>query len=324
MGRAAVTLSLGLLLLVASAHDSRADDKVDLDVVSTAAARSCTDGEVLRSKIAERLGRDPFVTNSDAHELGRLHVAFAREQGTWTAKITLTDGSGKRSGERTLTRSAATCGPLVTEVAFTIAVLLENLAPAEPVLPAAPAPLPEPVASELETAAPKTTPQRTSRIDAAIGGAGTVGGAPAPTVGGEVALGVDVARLRIEVGGRLFFPASSDGDVAVRTRAVYGRLAPCYGLLLASACFVVAVGSVSGEAVGAGVASSRIDAQLYAAGGVGALSRFFVIKDVVFVRASVDLLFSLSRVGFDVGDQRVWTVPMISGAGTLGLGARLP
>jgi hypothetical protein len=35
-------------------------------------------------------------------------------------------------------------------------------------------------------------------------------------------------------------------------------------------------------------------------------------------------LFSITRTGFDVGDRRVWTVPVFAAAGTLALGARLP
>jgi hypothetical protein len=122
----------------------------------------------------------------------------------------------------------------------------------------------------------------------------------------------------------MFFPASSDGDVGIRTRLVHGRLAPCYGWTVLAGCVVAAVGSVSGEAVGEGVASSRLTGQLYAAGGPGLLSRVFVLDDLVFVRASIDLLFAATRAGFDVGDRRVWTVPVVSGAGALALGVRLP
>jgi hypothetical protein len=165
---------------------------------------------------------------------------------------------------------------------------------------------------------------RATRIDAAIGPAGALGGAPAPSGGGELTIGVDVARLRVELSGRMYLPASSEGDVAVRTRLVHGRLAPCYGWGVLAGCVVAAIGSVSGEAVGDGVASSRLDGQLYAAGGVGALSRVFVVEDVLFVRAAIDLLFAATRAGFDVGDQRVWTVPIVSAAGAIALGVRLP
>src|SRR6185295_9796958 len=98
--------------------------------------------------------------------------------------------------------------------------------------------------------------------------------------------GIDVARLRVELAGRLFFPASADGDPAVRTRLVYGRIAPCYGWVV--------------------------------------LSRCFVVGDVLFARASVDLLFALSRTSFDVGETRVWTLPAVGAVGTFGVGARIP
>lgn len=329
MARGALLAIISVLLGLSWAHESKAEEGAELEIVSTKAASTCADAVILRSKIAERLGRDPFAHSSGARPSGRLTVWFAHADHAWTAKIALDDASGKRNGERTLTREGGTCGPLVTDVAFTIAVLFENLAPVEALSPPPPSPPPpspplEPFDPEVKAPAPAKPPERNVRVDAVIGGAGAIGGAPAPTVGGEVVVGIDAARLRVEVGGRLFLPASSDGDVAVRTRLLYGRIAPCYGLRVISACFIAAVGSLSGEAVGERIASSRIDAQIYAAGGMGVLARFFVIDDVLFIRTSVDVLFSLSRVGFDVGDQRVWTLPFVSGAGSLGIGARLP
>jgi hypothetical protein len=322
-----------LVALVASAftllraRDARADDASRFEVSSKDEARTCGDTEILRAKVAERLGRDPFTAEASS---GRLRISFARERQAWTAEITMFDAAGERSGVRTLTRAGATCEPLVTSVVFTVAVLLEELAPRAPSPPQAPPrdaprspeePWPQPPAPDTPRPPP---PPRTTHVDAALGATGAVGGAPAPSVGGEIVVGLDVTRFRVELAGRLYLPASSDGDVAVRTRLVYGRIAPCYGWEVLSACFVAAVGSVSGEATGARVASSQLDGQVYAAGGVGALSRLFFIGDRLFVRASIDLLFAATRVGFDVGDRRVWTLPVVSAASVVGFGARLP
>jgi hypothetical protein len=308
----------GILFLVglAQAREAKADEQLRFDVEATRAASTCVEGDVLRSKIAERLGRDPF----DANAQRRLHVAFARPDRAWTAEIALYDADEKKTGARTLAREGATCAPLVNEVVFTIAVLLEELAPPPPAPPPPPPP-PEPPPRDEAPAQPP--PPTKLRIDASVGAAGAIGGSPAPNVGGEAIAGIDHGRLRLELGGRVFLPASSDGDVAVRTRLVYGRLAPCYGLLVISGCAAFAIGSVSGEATGEGVASSRIDGQVYAAGGPGVLSRV-PFGDIVFVRAAIDFLFAFSRVGFDVGDRRVWTLPAVSAAATLGVGARLP
>jgi hypothetical protein len=91
-----------------------------------------------------------------------------------------------------------------------------------------------------------------------------------------------------------------------------------------SACAVGVVGSISGEATGEGIASSTLAAEPYAAAGIGALSRFFVVDDLLFIRASIDALLSITRTGFDVGDRHVWTVPAFAAAGTIAFGARLP
>ncbi|MBX3261156.1 MAG: sigma-70 family RNA polymerase sigma factor [Labilithrix sp.] len=321
MRRALVVLVVVLLVACsrrASADAGGEDDPGErarfvLASSASAAARSCAGAEVLRAKVAERLGRDPFTSSSTAR--GRLEVAFARDGArAWTAEIALFDASGERIGGRSLARAGATCEPLVGSVVFTIAVLLEDLAPPEPApRPSPPPPTAPPPSPPAPGAGASGPTARAAPRYVAVGGAGALGAeTPAPSVGGST-FGVDLARLRVELAGRLFLPASSEGDVAVRTRLVHGRLAPCYGWVVLAGCVVAAVGSVSGEAVGDGVVSSRLAGQLYAAGGVGVLSRVFVVDDLLFARASLDLLFAATRAGFDVGERRVWTAPVVFG-----------
>lgn len=301
-------------------------DAIALVTEVTADARTCASADVLRAKIAERLGRDPFTTDpKDATR--KIRVAFARDKTrAWTAEIALLDASGNASGARSIENKGATCEPLTTSVVFTIAVLLEDLepkpAPASP--PPAPAPPPPSSTEEEKKESPPPPAGRTVRLDASLGPTGALGTAPAFAGGGELGVGIDIARVRVELGGRAYLPASSDEAVAVRTRAIVGRVAPCYGWTAFSVCAVGVAGSLSGEAVGAGTVASRIEAQPYAAAGLGVLSRFFFVDDLLFVRASVDALFTITRAGFDVGDRRVWTVPVLAAAGTLAIGARLP
>lgn len=333
--RRAVTFVVAFLVgavVVASSRHAGAEERPQFELASasTADARTCADAEVIRAKVAERLGRDPFTTGADAR--GVLRVSFARDKArAWTADLALTDTTGQRIGARALSHAGATCEPLVGSVVFTIAVLLEDLAPPpEPARPAVPAPgpplveSPPPVTTSEAPATPPPPATRNTRFDASIGAVGALGGAPAPSAGGEVLLGVDMARLRVELSGRMYLPASSDGDVAVQTRLVHGRLAPCYGWVVLAGCVVAAAGSISGEAIGAGVVSSRLAGQLYAATGVGLLSRVFVVDDLLFVRAAIDVLLAVTQPGFDVGDRRVWTVPFVSAASTIGIGVRLP
>jgi hypothetical protein len=320
------TLLVGVLVVASSRRAGAEErDAFALESESNEGARACADSEVLRARVAERLGRDPFTTGASAR--GTLHVTFARDAArAWTAEIALIDTSGKRIGARSLKQAGATCEPLVGSVVFTIAVLLEDLTPPaqEPTPVVAPVPAPPPEAPAQPEAPAPPTPVHTPRFDASIGAVGVLGGAPAPSAGGEILLGLDASRLRVELSGRMYAPASSEGDVAVRARLAHGRLAPCYGWTVLAGCLVAAVGSVSGEAVGEGVTSSRLAGQPYAAAGVGAVSRLFLVDDLLFVRASVDVLLAVTRAGFDVGDRRVWTVPIVSAASTLALGVRLP
>jgi len=301
---------------------AQAAEGLRLEVEATADARSCKTPEVLRAKVAERLGRDPFVPDGDQ----KLRVAFAKTT-RFTAEITLVDKEGNALGSRSLSHAGPTCEPLVSSVAVTVAVVLEELAPAPPP-PAPPPPTPPPPAppepADKPAPPPPPPPERSILLDASLGGAGAVGAAPAPSAGGEITIGIARRRARLELGGRLFLPSSSGDDIAVRTRLVYGRLAPCYGWDVLSGCLAFALGSVSGEAVGEGVASSRLDGSLFAAGGVGAVSRIFVVRDIAFVRAAIDVLFPFARVGFDVGEARVWTLPAASFTGAISVGARLP
>lgn len=317
------------------------DELLGFDYDRAPEATSCGESELVRAKIAERLGRDPFVASTSqataSPGIRVLRVRMGRAKRAFTAEIVSLDASGRTSESRTLT-DALSCDTLVGSVAFTVAVLLEDLstpasAPAAPSSTAPnaapPNPWPDSPASRPDFARPAPTPSpspattaRRFQPDAALGVLGTVGTAPAVALGVQATVGADFDRLRLELAGRADFPASSAGDV-VRTRLVMGRVAPCYGVPVVSGCLLFAAGSLSGEAIGAGVDRPRIESAFYSAGGVALLSRVF-IGEGVFVRASAEVAVPFSRIGFDVGQQRVWTLSSVSAAGTLGIGVRLP
>ncbi len=322
-----VLLVVGLSL----AREARAAggdaDPMRLDVEGAEEAR-CASAETLRARIAERLGRDPFTDTREGR--ARLRVVFARKRGGYTGAVVLEGAGGERLGARSLERDGATCDPLVTDVVLVVAVLLEDLAPRPEPQAAEPPPTPPastPAASEPAPPPPPPAPALPAdsvHVDFALGGGSAFGLAPRPAVAGEIVSGLDVSRLRVEVSGRMTLPASGDGDVAVRTQIVTGRLAPCYGFRVLSPCASLAIGSISGEAIGRGVVAARSAGQLYAGAGAGLVSRVFFAEDRIFVRAAVEVLFALARAGFDVGGQRVWGVPPVSASATVGLGVRLP
>lgn len=298
-----------------------------LEVEGSTETRSCANAEVLRARIAERLGRDPFTDTRDGS--ARLRVVFARKRGGFSGAVLLEGAGGERLGARTLERDGATCDPLVTDVVLVVAVLLEDLAPrpeptGEPPPPPPPPPDPPPARAEPAPAPPPAPATDRVHVDFALGGGTAVGLSPSPAAAGEVVTGLDVSRLRIEASGRVTLPASSGGDVAVRTQIVTGRLAPCYGFRVLSPCATLAIGRIEGEAAGTGVVAARSAGQLYAGAGAGLVSRVFFAEERIFARASVDVLFALARAGFDVGAERVWSVPPVSLSATLGVGVRLP
>lgn len=318
------------MLLAPGVASAAGPETFRLDYELAPAARSCVGADVLRAKIAERLGRDPFEpTSGRADERTRVlsvGVRRAGDRGVFSAEIRLLE-YGKVVGRRLLDGDAASCDSLASAIVLTVAVLLEDppdpnptLAPSTLGAPpdaeraAEPAPVPPP---------PPAGPPARLRLDVAMGALASFGVAPSPAAGGEARLGVDRDRFRLELGARGTLPASSDDAIGVRTRLVVGTLAPCYGLLIVSGCLAVNVGAISGEAVGASVARSSLGSAAYAAVGAAAVSRVF-FGDVLFARASIEATFALTRVGFDVGANRAWTVPLAGATGSLGVGARLP
>lgn len=317
--------ALGATVLLSTASARAETPSLRLELTTSPEARACAGDGTLRARVAERLGRDPF-TDVEVAAQRRLRVTFGRRPGGFTGAVVLEDANGARLGTRSFDRSGATCEPLVADVVLVVAVLLEDLAPRteEPPPPPAPAPAPEPPPERPAAPAAPPAPARVLRIDVGLGAGGVLGIAPRAAAAGEVIAAIDVGRARVEGGARVTLPASDEATVAVRSQAVTGRLAPCYGWQVLSPCAVLAIGSVRGEATGSGVASSQSAGQLYAGAGAGLLSRVFVAGDLVFVRASLEVLAALVRAGFDVGPSRAWSVPALSASATVGLGVRLP
>lgn len=316
-----------VLGLIHAQKAEAAESTIALDYSTSAEAAACGDAADMRARIAARLGRDPFSEDGSAGGVLRIRVQRAHKR-RYSAVITLVDAQGQARGSRTLEEPSAEA--LGTSVAFTVAVLIEDLptmtgvaAQSSPPQPSVVVPPPEEAQAPPPPAAKESSSQL--RIDAALGGSLSPWSAPAPAAGVDATLGADfgASRARIELSGRVYLPASSDADVSVRTRLIFARLAPCYGMPLLSGCLALAGGSVSGEAVGARVTNPQPTSAFFAAGGCGIVSRLFV-SERFFARAALEVWFPLARTSFDVGPERAFTLPAALGMGTLGVGARLP
>jgi hypothetical protein len=168
-------------------------------------AESCIAEDDLHRKIADMLGRDPFVDSNDTVIAGGVR----REGETLIATL-----SSKHRSEAPTSREFRTqapdCAPLTDAVALAIVLLVERAPippPSEPVNPALAA-TPAPVFSEQSVQA------KHGRRDAFIALAQaqwTLGWLPQPTTGVGLAFRYRIAERASVAAGGLWLPAASEG-----------------------------------------------------------------------------------------------------------------
>lgn len=119
-----VTLSALLVATVCGAlapvsADAQDVAQADLAYERTADASACPDADEFREMVAERLGRDPFVSGSPRV----VHVVFQREGRDYVGTVGVSPAGGARAAERAL--RARSCESVATSLATVIAVGLE-------------------------------------------------------------------------------------------------------------------------------------------------------------------------------------------------------
>jgi hypothetical protein len=116
----------------------------ELSVVRLDGSGSCPGATAFRSRVATRLGREPFGQPAER----AIETVLSRQADAWRAEITLRDATGIVQGRRTIEAVGTDCGPLFEATALAIAIAIDPeaaLGPAPPAPVAAPPPAPPPV-----------------------------------------------------------------------------------------------------------------------------------------------------------------------------------
>jgi hypothetical protein len=280
-------------------------------------ARVCPDGDALGTKVAERLGYNPF--RSDAEQ--RVTVVFAQRDGKLHAAVKAQDARGTLIGERGLDSDDDSCAELSDSVALTITILVDapNLG-APPTVPV--------VAPEIRSDAPPASEPRAAvtapRLVPRLGMAAllSTGSAPSPAAGFTIFAGARRGPWSVGLGGRADLPASDTfASGGVRTSLRVGELVPCAHLGVGFGCAVLGLGAISAE--GFSVPAARHLSAFYAHAGARLGAEVPVVSGFA-LRASVDLLAPITRTTVAIGNEDAFTTPVVSLTGGLGLVVLFP
>ncbi len=302
----------------------------------------CPAAEALRGQIEKRLGAG--VLAEDAAR--RVRADLRRSGDALTGTVTLVAPDGRPAGARTLRAAPGECGELVQAMALAISIAadpLQALAPPEP--PAVPVDPPPPEPPPLALAAPPeappppeppplalapplgpavppaAAPPETLDLYLALGGAVSIGTAPALAPGLTLEIGTrgDWWSVAAEARGDLPSGAQVAGG-EVRASLLAGTLAPCVHAGPWAACALATAGVLRGEGVDLADAR-RVDAP-YLAGGVRGAAEW-PLTEALGLRFWADARAPLTRVTLRVDEDVAWKSPAISMGFGFGLTGRL-
>lgn len=283
-------------------------------VHSASNAATCPDEAWLRESVTARLGRSPFVT--DGAPLFTTSVSCSSRG--CVADLRFLEAGQQRV--RTLNGTANECRELMESLSLALALAIDPLLltrpkPPPPVEAPPPVEVPPPPKVAPPPPAPAPVPPPPVRLDlqAAVGGAGIFG--PAPALGGGVLVGAGLGldRFQLWLEGQLDLPqATTVGEGAVTSQILVGRVAPCLRFSSFAACAVVSVGALQVD--GALPGGKRSSSPLVLAGGRVSWSHFFL--EWLGVRLHADVQAVITRTTVLAFGQPVWvTTPLAAGLG---------
>lgn len=298
----------------------------------------CPNERDFRAVVMSRLGIDPF---SDAAE-GTIEVVVTADGDDWFGVMQTSSG-----GTREI--SGSSCVELVQDMAASLSVFLtplansngakasvnpeaasstetsrETLAPFRAQTPLEPAQTSTPDSPDLgEAPSPLATESVVSHhhhvgARVGLGVIGSVGSAPAPSLGATGSLGIGQGVWSVDVEGRVDFGAEKvrADRSGVQSSIRLGLVVPCLHWDWWLACPVAAFGALRGR----GVRTTRTDPgdTFYAAVGLrfgleSALSGALVLK------AQAELMAPLTPTTLSAGGEEVWTTPSLAGNFGIGL-----
>ncbi len=283
----------------------------------------CFDRAELVTRVAARLGYDPFVEEAAL----RLVVRVASAGSTATLEVRST---GPEVRERKL--SGSSCSSLAETVALAVALVVDPIGKPAPVLvpgaelPAlAPVPTPEPVPAvialaPIEKGEPAPVPAPLG-VETRLVGLFVAGVTPGAAGGVEWSMRAQGTRWSLGADLSLLVPSSARLSIgSVNATSAWLGLAGCLRLSVFEGCVVGrgGLGWFQGEALAVnrtasaplGTISLRVGAQFPAEGRV-------------FGTAAAEAGLSLSRVSLSVDGLEAWRMPAFSGRFSLGVGLRL-
>jgi hypothetical protein len=207
-------------------------------------ADTCGDADVLRSAIASRVGRDPFVSAASVSVVVDVSVS----DGALHGRVTVLRDGVERGSQDIADRGhvGASCEDLLSSIALAVSVALdaesETSSQPPPVAERSVVPLPVPPPAEPPAAAP-SAPLSPWSLWASLGGRASYGEWGAPAFGPDALVELRVRRYGLAVEGRYDFwtPVSVGAGSASLQRGT-ATLLPCARFGWVVACGLAAVG----------------------------------------------------------------------------------
>lgn len=292
-----------------------------------AGAESCADEQALRAAVAKRVGYDPFFPWAKQTVVATMERALDRG---FVARVFLVDERGIRFGTREF-HVEGECAELLDAAALAIAIaidpqILAGPPDTQPAPPADPSPTIQPPrdaerspsAASPPPADGVAPPPRSAstasgvRVSATAGIVGSVGVAPAPTVGAALGGGLRWRDASLSLEGRFdgASSAAAQGGGRVSSSLVLLTLAPCAHARSVFGCLLVQGGQL--RATGdASDGTTEKSAAWWAAG-----ARFGVAVPLgggrTSLRVHTDVLVNLAPQTFEFNQLPAWTAPALA------------
>jgi hypothetical protein len=319
-----------------------ASPSAKLTYVRGPGAETCPDESELRRAVATRLGYDPFFPAASKTVVAEIRAHAPRG---FRGVVQIIDEHGIVRGERTLETQSADCAEMVRALALGISIAIDDLDATSS--PAPPEPAPSPPVSEPPAPSPAITPwvsageanatstdespavrgaaARSSslQVEAAVGGRGSLGLGPAPSVGLTIGFGITSRTVSLRLEGTRELPSSESLGLGGRisTSFLVASLVPCLRPGVLFACATASLGSFRGGTLD--IASPRSASTFFAM--VGARGGVLVPLYAMFSLAPhADVAVPLLRHSVAVDGRTVYTAPSIGGALGLDVEARFP
>jgi hypothetical protein len=323
--------------LVAVSAPALATPSAHLVYSRGADASSCPDEDAMRRAVAKRFGYDPFF----AWAKQTVIVQIFRGGDRYRSRVQVVNSHGVAQGTRELSSDRDACDELFDATALAISIALDAAAktetdPGAPPLPAetaapAPPPAPAPSAPPPHEPAPAPTPQPAPAPEApgpvvftGLEVLGSVGTAPATSLGGAAFLGLRSGWLSAALELRADAPATGTFSGLRITAWLYSAgLAPCVHFGPGSACLLASVGQVVGSSPDT-VTSSSGSALIALVGARlgGELPLFGTFALRLHADLLTDVIPPTLRLNQSAAD--AWTAPVIAATLGAGLVVRFP